>query len=366
MKTRLPRNSCGKWCWVPLFAAVAFICLPGCLDTIELDLPSQSSGRLIIEGSIERSDSYHVRVAVRRTFENEDVILLPDEDPVITLMVDNIEAFSLQNNQPVTLPISAFHENYGGDLNSAFHIEVSMPDGNTYQSEPERIIESAPSGVVSSGYAVRTELNNQNNIVEADYVEAFISAPLVNDDGKKVSMRWDLSGAFEYREVPCDDNPFFMSRSCYVDVLNRKNEVNILIGSETGGDQINKLKIGEAVADYKFWSSYYFTVVQKTLSDRAAEYWSQIASSISRSGTIFDVPPGRVSTNIFNTSDVNQDVLGYFYASAIDTLRHRVPRENVGEQLHQCAHEDFPRPGHCCDCASTYGAETLIKPSYWQ
>ncbi len=351
---------------MPVFAAVTIMMLPGCLDTIELDLPSQSSDRLVVEGSIERADNYHVRVAVRRTFENEDVILLPDEDPVITLMVDGTEAFSLQNDQAITIPIQTFHDNYGGGLESAFQIEVRMPDGSTYQSDPERIIESAPLGTVSSGYAVRTELNAQNNIVEGEYVEAYITAPLVNSDGKKVSMRWDLSGAFEYREIPCTDDPFFNARSCYVDVLNRKNEVNVLIGSETGGEQINKLKLGEAVADYKFWSSYYFTVVQKTLTDNAAEYWSEIASSISRSGTIFDVPPGRVSSNIFNTADINQDVLGYFYASAIDTLRHRVPRENVGEQLHQCAFEEYPRPGHCCDCASTYGAETLIKPSYWQ
>ena len=305
-------------------------------------------------------------MAVRRSVENEEVILLPNEDPMITLLVDDIQAFSLSNNSDVQIPIDQFHTDYGGDLGSAFSIEIRMPDGNVFRSEPEVIVESPPTGSVGAKYAVRTELNELDNIVEEEYVEAYVTAPLVNDNGQKVSLRWDLSGAFEYREIPCIDDPFFNAMSCYVDVLNRKNEVNVVIGSETGSNQIENLKIGETVADYKFFSSYYFNVVQKTLSDKAAIYWSQIASSITRAGTIFDVPPGQVTTNIFNVDDVNQDVLGFFYASAVDTLRHKVTRDESGDQRHQCSNEAYPRPGHCCDCATTYGPETRKKPSYWQ
>ncbi len=57
----------------------------------------------------------------------------------------------------------------------------------------------------------------------------------------------------------------------------------------------------------------------ESLSPGAYEYWSQIKNNIERTGEMFDYPPGTISSNLTNTSNADNIVLGYFYA----TVQHR-------------------------------------------
>ncbi len=335
-----------------------------CLDSIELAVPGDRQGRLVIEGSVLKANFFHVRVAVSRTFRNQDVILLPDESPIINLRIDGTNALSLKNNVEERISVDDFYELYGAASNSLFSVEVIMPDGTKYSSSGERIIPNPEPVKLEVDHILRPELNSEKNIVNQEYVELFASGQLNNQNDEKVSLRWDVTSAFEYREIPCSEGPF-QSRSCYVSLLNHRNEINVLLANRTEQMEVSRLKIAQERADHRFFYRYYFNVVQRSLSDRAAIYWDQIAAGISREGTIFDVPSGKVEGNIKNEDNPEEEVLGYFYVSDIDTIRYRVAPSESGYQGHQCRSFELTRPSFCCNCAATYGAETLRKPSYW-
>ena len=119
----------------------------------------------------------------------------------------------------------------------------------------------------------------------------------------------------------------------------------------------------ETQADHRFYSGFLFTVVQRALDATASDYWQQIKSAIEREGTIFDVPPGSVNTNIRSLSAGAPEVLGYFYGTSVDTLRKLATRKETGEQSHLCRFQLLESP--CCSCLDLLFS-SLEKPPYWE
>lgn len=339
----------------------------GCLDTIELDLPEQRADRLVIEGYVLRGDMYEILVNVSRSVQSEEVILNTVGTNDITVLIDDIPSLNLQNGQTFRAPAASFHTIYGGNMNSEFKLQVEMQNGDVYVSTPQRIEPAPALGSLHISLAESESVNTLGNIVTEQSVELFVDSEIINSRGDKTSLRWDVSSSFMYQEIPCGTDPFYQAKACYVDVGNRRNEINVLIGPEVVNDRVENFRLGGVEADYKFNREYYFTVVQRTLTAESARYWDQIVASNARSGTIFDIPPGTVTTNMQSKAEELEQVLGFFYGSEVDTLRYLALPPETGRQRHQCANESGPiKSPHCCDCDMTYGIETRKKPSYWR
>ncbi|MBK8506229.1 MAG: DUF4249 family protein [Saprospiraceae bacterium] len=339
--------------------------LPGCIDTIEIDLPSTSSGRLVIEGFVEQSpDIYRFLVTVSRSNAiNSDAADLR-ENASIGLVYNGQIIRSLINGQEDTISIDLFHQLYGGDPRTAkFNIWVQTSDGGLFEAIEQPVLRTPQGSTVQLKFEVRPELNDIENLVERGYVKVLVNSPLNNDFGDRVSFRWDVSGVYYFPEVAWTDNPFFYTKNCYVKDFIPFNEVNVLNGSKISGPEVREFEICETPADFRFASGYYFTVIQKSMDASAAEYWDQIRQSIEREGTIFDPPVGAIRTNIKQIGGSEQDVLGYFYTAGIDTLRHLATREESGKQRHLCAFETVSEA--CCDCLLIVNS-SLEKPFYWE
>ena len=211
-------------------------------------------------------------------------------------------------------------------------------------------------------YEERPELNELENIVDRGYVKVFVNANLVNSDAERVSLRWDISGVYRFPEIPWTDNPFIFINTCYVDVKNPFNEIDIVNGVDIDGNEVREFEIFEMEADFRFASGFYFTLIQKAIDNEAAAYWQEVKRAIVREGTIFDAPAGQIRSNIIQTEGPAEEVVGYFYTAGIDTIRHSVTREESGNQRHLCglfmAHET------CCDCLLIPNS-SYEKPHYW-
>ncbi|MCB0688364.1 MAG: DUF4249 family protein [Saprospiraceae bacterium] len=336
-----------------------------CLDTINIDLPNDEAGRLVIDGLVERSpDIYRFVVNVSRTRDLNTEGIDNLESATILLLYNGTPIFELVNGEEDTISIVAFHEQYGGNLEEAyFNIRVLTPDGNMFESESQKILNSPKESSIKLSYEIRAELNDRENVVQRGYVKVGISTPIINQTGERVSFRWDVSGVYEFREVAWTDDPFVNVKTCYVKDFLPGNKVNVLKSSEISGDYITDFEIAALPGDHKFASGYYFTVVQKTLDEAAAIYWDRVRQSIDREGTIFDAPVGANNSNIQQVSGDPVEVLGYFYTAGVDTLRHLSTREETGKQLHLCAYATVSDA--CCDCLLLVNS-SLSKPLYWQ
>lgn len=345
--------------------ALCLILTAGCIDTIEVDLPPGSQERLVIDGVVERSpDLYRFFVRVSSTTGLTEELVANEVPADIQLMYQGVPVRGLINAREDTISIERFHQLYGGTTEDAtFNILVRTVDGKSFESQPQKILPNPKDSKIELTYETRQELNDIENIVERGYVKVGVSTSVINDFQERVSLRWDISGVYKFPEVAWTDDPFFFPKVCYVEDFLPVNKVKVLLSNSVRTDYVERFEIAELEADHRFASGYYFTAVQKSISEDAAIYWDQVRQSIEREGTIFDAPVGAVNSNIRQVEGSAQTVLGYFYTADIDTIRHLSTREETGRQIHLCAFQTVSEA--CCDCLILVNS-TLEKPTYWE
>ena len=347
---------------------ILIILLGSCIDTIDLELPENKVGRIVVAGSVVRSpDDYVFRAAVRRTVQVVDEFVFELDEANISILFNGNEVLSLSNNDPLQMGVEQFHSDFGGTPeNAVFRLRAEVSDGRILESADQKILNPPTETSLEVGLDTRLFTNESDNIVERTFVELFINSPLENEQGERLSFLWEVSGVYSFPEITWTDNPFWFGSLCYIPAPPLLNEVNVVSSSDINTSELVRFKINEKQADFKYYNGYYYTVVLKAIDDSAAEYWKEVASSIKRDGTLFDTPPGKVRTNLQNVNDaLDNQVLGYFYAAGIDTVRHLATPSETGFQRHLCNPLDtIPVP--CCDCINGFRNSTLNKPSYWK
>jgi len=346
-----------------IFSFILF--MYGCVDTIDIKLPDNVGGRLVIEGSVERGpDAYLFRASVRRTAQDIRDIVLKLEQADISLIMNDEEVLFLENNEPLTVNIDSFHTQYGAQPSSAqFRIRAVLEDGRIFESTNQQVLSPSRFSSLDIKMNERLIVNSAGILVEEEFLELLVNTALENDQAEKLSFVWEVSGVYKFEEVAWTDDPAFFPATCYVNVPAPPNEVNVLLATDIGGEVLEKHKIAETVVDFRFVSGYYYSVLQKTVDVNAGRYWEQVAANIGREGTLFDPPAGRIETNIRNIEDEQDEVLGYFYAAGIDTVRYLTTPGETGNQRHPCSLD--PTLDFCCDCIANIFNSSLSKPSYW-
>ena len=348
---------------IPFLVIMFFIA--GCIDEIGVHIPDKQNDRLVIEGFVEQSpDIYRFLVTVSRSNTlNGDAVDLR-ENASINLLYNGQSSIALINGQADTISIDRFHQIFGGDPRTAkFNIGVQTSDGSLFEAVEQPILKTPEGSTIRLQVEVRPELNEIENLIERSYVKVLINSPLINNVGERVSFRWDVTGVYRFPEVAWTDNPFFFPKTCYVNDFVPFNEVNVLNSNKINGPEVREFEICETPADFRFASGYYFTVIQKSIDSKAAEYWDEVRQSIEREGTIFDPPVGAIRSNIKQVGGLEQEVLGYFYTAGIDTIRHFATREESGKQRHLCAFQTVSEA--CCNCL-LFVNSSLERPFYWE
>ncbi len=352
------------WVWVTLLLLTV-----SCIDTIELDLPVTSVGRVVVEGSVYRSPDYYVfRAAARRTVQIIDDLVFETDDASLAILFNDEEILSLQHDEEVRISINQFHQDFGGSPENAnFRLRVITSDGRTLESDDQSILDPpSRTTTLETRLINRLVANEQEFISEQDFVELLINSPLINDKGERLSYLWEVSGVYRFPEIAWSDDPLWFGKTCYVPVDPRLNQVSVVSNADLNVDQLSQYKIEERLADSKFHAGFYYTVVLKAIDVSAAEYWKEVAASITREGTLFDTPPGMIRTNFRNVNDgSDQQVLGYFYAAGIDTVRHLATPEATGYQKHLCRPTNAAEVP-CCSCLEGFRNASIVKPPYWK
>ena len=336
-----------------------------CIDDIEIDLPAGNEGRLVIEGTAELSpDIYRFIVTVGQTQQLTEPLEKLRQDADIRLMYDGAEVMSLLNGREAIYSIDSLESVLGNNVREgSFNIKVSLPDGSVFTASNQTFIKRPPLGYISLGTVVREELNQNNFILDREYVKVFMNTPVINENEERVSFRWDLTGVYRFPEITWSEDPFFFAKDCYVNDFPPENRVNVLNSKEISTADASEYEIGELIADYRFHAGYYFTVIQKAFGAETAGYWQDVQRGLNREGTIFDAPAGPIRSNISQIDGNAKDVVGYFYTSTVDTLRHLSTQDETGNQPHLCAFQYVSET--CCDCLEIFSS-SLEKPHYWK
>lgn len=89
--------------------------------------------------------------------------------------------------------------------------------------------------------------------------------------------------------------------------------INLLNGTTVKASTSDQL-VAERELDYTFRNRHYIIVRQFSTTEKSYEYWQNVNTVLSSSGSPFDIPPAPISSNIRNVNDPDEMVLGYFEA----------------------------------------------------
>ncbi len=337
------------------------LCCISCVDTLDVDPPANTYGRLVIEGFVERGDQYHFLVHVSGTYPTDGIERTQYPDAEVKILLNGTTAISLTNGVSTFMDIKQFHDMYGGEPESAkFSLRATI-GADTYESDEQRILENPGAADLQTELKTRAVLNDIGRLVDKNFVALKADARIKNDQNEAVSLRWDVSGVYIYEELE-PKTPQGPRRQCFLNDIRDDNSISLIDATDLKGDVVAGLLIDEVPVNAKFSRGYVYNVLQKTLSRDAARYWSQIKANSSRTAGIFDTPVGQVAGNLRHVQDADKTVLGYFYGTAIDTLRIYVDPSEVGRPRTSC--EIIYDPGYCRDCRRVPGS-TDQRPHYW-
>lgn len=359
-----------KW-YIGITASVWLLCftLTACVDLIELEIPADTVERkIVVQGLItDGSGPYDFSffyTAARGRSQFEPFF------PVEAFVRDgegNEESLLLVKAGEYVLPGSIIKGQIGG----SYSLHFSNEDGAQYQSSVE-IMRRGPK--LDSIYA---EVQYEENLDGLDdlsptlfryIMRIFIDADLSTMEDPSL-VRWDYQRWFRFTEPAQPNNPLFVPNSCFVLDSPTENRVAIFDGSQANGGKWQRQEVAAVLADFKFFERSVVALTQYSLTDAGFNYWQKVDQVVNQTGTIFDSPPASIRGNISNVNDSYEEVLGYFQASAVDTLFLRQNRQDLTSTVIPfcaSANADFYFSGGnpCGNCLQIPNS-TLEEPSFW-
>lgn len=348
-----------------LLVSGVFLLFISCEDNISLDIPDGGQGRLVVLAELTLGTPSRIRVELSRAAafrpgampeaeRGAQVQLRDQHGGLVPLAETEAGLYEL------SIPQSAGIEVRTG---RSYQLDINTADGAHYTSAWEPI-HAVPRAESLSFSIVERQVLNESNVIETQpFLEFSITTPLRARPGaEKVRLRWEAKGVARFIELT-PPGPA-LTKVCYVSEPLNTGSVMTFSGSG-GTERLVNYPLLEKPLDWHFSRGYYLTIYQYSISKGSYEFWSRLGKTIDRDEGLFEPPAGPVASNIKNTADPEEEVLGYFTASAVDTIRLRIGAGEAGAPGQLCdGMSYFEAYDFCRDCL-LLPRSTTTKPDYW-
>ncbi len=330
-----------------------------CLDEIDLETPSDTP-KLVVGGTITTHPGpYSIFLA-----ESADFVSGPAGTPDIVSGATVIIRDNQGHEEILTEFLNGEYRtaNTGiqGVVGNTYQIEIQW-NGKTYMSQPETILPVVSAESLETEVRDIEELNEAGNFVNATKIDVKVNTFFPTSDNGSY-LRWTSFGTYEYAEIGSQGN--LNPDICYVTEDVDFDNVAVASSNEVNGDFLEKQLVLTRNVDYRFTDNYCFSVVQHSITEAAYEFWSAVQEEFERTGNIFETPPSKIRGNVYNVNDDREEVLGFFSASAVDTIKILINGPEAGNPSPQCV--PFPPgPPSCFNCLSLSNS-TLTKPECFE
>jgi len=348
---------------------VLFLLATACIDPVEVDVPGSNVRKPVIQGSIKLGAPSLIEVSLHRS---ADFISYYNAAPIEGAAVHIEDQGGNRLQIPQEKP-GFYRLNWTNDgqfdivRGGAYRLLVQLADGKVYESEYEQIRAVPRADSIEVRTEVRQELNETENIIDVAYIQFLIDTPLQHpDETERAYLKWEFEGAFKLIELlsPAPLPP--PQKTCYISEKIRLDVVSIFNGHEATSPRLQQFQILEEPVNWNYYRAYYLTVYQQSLSREAYTYWSQVKEVTARTGSLFEAPPGKVITNLHNPSNPEEEVLGFFYVTEVDTIRRLIRPEEAGTPRGFCEVFTYEEAEDFCRNCLLYPNSSLQKPAYWK
>lgn len=339
--------------------ALGMILFASCLSPIDFEV-GDVSGTVVISGQISTiADQSVIQLGTtaNRRFPN------PVSGASLLLYDDQGNVSSYYEKYPGIYMIDE-----AGIPGRTYFIKVTMPDGEVYESMPDKMAEVV--GEVSAHYSIVTQntTDAEGTVTTRPFIKIFCDSNLPKTVDP-LFLKWDTEEV--YMIVPTDfPDPWgIVPPNCFVTQAAEPQKIVLLNGEEVHATTVTELELATRVIDQSFHTRHYFTIYQSSITREAMEYWRKVNIVANQTGSIFDSPPASITGNLFNSQDESVKVLGYFQTVNQTFSRFYVLPENIPFRLPEyCEYRPFRNirdyPSECLDCLSVRNS-SLVRPKWW-
>ena len=280
---------------------LAMMC-SGCIDPYET-IVEEGEQRLVVQGEITSADGpYQVVLSYSGNYSKlVDGVTEFISDAYVCIHDDHGNCSELFED---TRGIYKTLDNgFKGEIGHSYYVEIILPNGKRYLSEPELMIRPPEISRIYAEYHEETDLDPEGFYVYVD----------VEDPSDQVNFyKWETVSWYLYSWDPCwrrvpDFSPF-----------NIESDKNI------NGNKIARQLV--KIVPYNGRLPYVVTTYQLGLSEPAYNFLKNLNDQINLTGSIFDPPPTFIWGNIKNVEDPDEIVLGYFIAAGTTNIEIAVDR----------------------------------------
>lgn len=334
----------------------------GCIKEVQFS-ESPPPNLLVVDGRITTSEGPHI-LYLGRLVRYGQQIRRPVPDAEVRLVDDEGRTYAYQY-----VPAEERYELTGvkGEIGRTYSIEIRTGNEQVYHSEPETLL-PVPE-IDSLSYNVRFEetQTEAGTLIDRYFFNLFVNTRLhPMEEGPY--LRWEVDYSYSFTEIQV--HPLKIPATCYMTEPFDPFRIKLFNGSEADGQSI-RVDLGSRSIDWRFNWRNYFNVYQSSLTEEAFRYWTNIDKVSDPSGTIFDAPPAAVRGNIRNINNTDEQVLGYFGASAIDTMRIFTTKYDIAPvaapaMIPLCRRTPGSSriPPACSNCMSLPNS-SYERPDYW-
>ena len=350
-----------------LISFLILIVFGSCIDIISVSLEEDNPQKVVVQASIRKGNPSIIEVYLS---QSADFLKITNAIQISGARVKILD--KAQKSIDVIEREPGFYQTSwtnNGDFNiergESYQLEIEMPDGKIYHSEFEPIYAVPKVDSIHINIETRSILNEQENIVESAFIQFQVETPLKHpSEAEKAYLKWDMEGVFRINEL-LPPGPFPNPKSCYISEFIGVDQVNVFNGFETSRAKLDDYLIYEEPMNWHYSAGYYLTVYQQSLSKGAYEYWQLVGDVASREGSLFETPAGKIVSNIYNVNDAEEEVLGYFYVTEVDTIRRHITAEDANYPQQPCTPYTYEEaPSYCRQCLD-WPKSSTIKPDYW-
>ncbi|HRE67182.1 MAG TPA: DUF4249 domain-containing protein [Cyclobacteriaceae bacterium] len=337
---------------------VIYLLLISCISSYEPKLEPDSP-KLTVDGWIsDQPGTYTITLRYSSPYINNEIVFTRyAENASVTITDDAGGETQLTYEGTGKYQTSP---TFAGQAGRSYVLNIMLQDGTFYQSQPEMLKPVPPIDTIYTSYK---ELSK--GFLRGEFSVFFDFMDLA---GTKDYYQWDWthykleqychitpshSNEYDFLVANCC-GPCWSIDRCY-------GCINIFSDTYYEDKKISRVPVLKIPYDSK--APYFVQIRLKSLTESAFKFWYIVSEQINNSGGIFDKPPVTIKGNIVNVNNPNDQVLGYFGASAIYEVPIYIDRSKIDKPPYGTAYIYRERP-ICIEC-SVGPYRTDRQPTGW-
>ncbi len=335
-----------------LFITLSFVVL-GCVEQIDFDLNETDNEYLIIDAELRDNDLKHeVSIKINSQQATDFQADFPVEGAEVYVIDDDNERYDFTSNSG-----QGIYENFNLRMVPGMGYTLFiLYNGITYTSTREVLLESIPINDIRTILTTELINNDAGNISQVDLVNLFADADL--PENEEVYIKYGAKGIYELREIGTQQN--LNPVSCYVSEIVDLDNISLVSSFDIPSVELRNQPVITKAVDFRYAINYCMKIYQERISAEAYDFWKLVKNEYTRTGDIFERPPGVIRGNISEITETEISSIGLFSVAAVDSFLHLIRPSDVNSPRPLC--QPFPPPPERCTNCLVVPKSTLTKP----